>query len=79
MPITTTLLRQGDNYVLVLDSEMLKHLGVSPDNPAVSLTITGGSLVVTPIPDEERQQRFKEAMLRSIERHDNTFRRLAEE
>jgi hypothetical protein len=72
-----TLTRHGDRLALLLDQATLDSLGINADTP-VSVTVTGKSLVVTPIASEDRRRKFEEGMRDTFERYDDVFRKLAE-
>jgi hypothetical protein len=43
-----TLIKHGDDYLLVVDQAVLDHLGIGPDTP-LDYTVRDGALIVTPI------------------------------
>ena len=71
------LSKHGDELVLVLDRSLLEQLKID-EQTALEVTTDGRTLVVSPVPDEEREQRFKEALASTNERYGETLKRLAE-
>lgn len=72
-----TLERFGDSHALVLDEPILEMLGVGHDT-LLQLTISGGSLVVTPVNVGVGRAEI-DAVFDELEpRYGETLRRLAE-
>lgn len=42
------LQKRGNSHALVIDTALMEQLGISPDTP-LQLTVSGGSLVVSPV------------------------------
>ena len=72
-----TLERVGDSHALVLDEPILKMLGVSRYT-LLQLTISGGSLVVTPVNVGIGRAEIDAVFDELQPRYGETLRRLAE-
>ncbi len=72
-----TLSKHGNSCALVLDRELMELLGIEGGTP-LELRTDGRSLIVTPAPESDRDQRFDEALARINEDHADMLRRLAE-
>ena len=55
------LQKRGNSHALVIDKVLMEHLGISPET-LLQLTITGGSLVVTPLSIGAGKQKISEAI-----------------
>jgi hypothetical protein len=71
------LSRQGEEYVLILDPEIVNRLGIDPDTP-LDVSTQGDVLIVTPVRGEDRQRRFREALKKGKHRYARMLKRLAE-
>lgn len=70
------LTRHGNSLALVIDKGVLDILEIDADTP-LSVTTDGRSLVVTPVRDPERQQRFRTALAAVNRRYGRALKRLA--
>ncbi len=75
--MTKYLRKVGNSTALLLDKPILELLGVS-EGDAVNLTITNGSLVVTPVnPKPVSDEVFQECLDRVIDDWGDVLKRLA--
>jgi antitoxin component of MazEF toxin-antitoxin module len=71
------LRKVGNSTALLLDKPILELLGVE-DSARVQLTVTNGSLVVTPVdPEPVSNERFQECLDRVIQDWGSVLKRLA--
>ncbi|HEY5314604.1 MAG TPA: hypothetical protein VIK18_18875 [Pirellulales bacterium] len=73
----TKLSKLGDELVLKIDRSMIEQLSID-DNTPLELSIDGQSLILTPVRDEQRRERFEAALASTNERYSATLKRLAE-
>ncbi|MBE0416370.1 MAG: hypothetical protein IBX63_01215 [Coriobacteriia bacterium] len=72
------LVRHGNSRALVIDKALLEVMNLADDDE-VQVAINGDQLIITPVRrSDERQERFEQAVERTLERYDGLFRRLAE-
>lgn len=57
------LQKRGNSHALVIDTTLMEQLGISPDTP-LQLTVTGGSLVVSPVFSGAGPQKVTDALAR---------------
>lgn len=73
----TKLTPHGDGFALVLDNEVLELLDIDPETP-VEISIEGGALIVSPVRDEERRERFSRSLEKVNNKYGRMLKRLAE-
>jgi antitoxin MazE len=71
------LSKHGNSLALVIDRPILDLLKITEDTD-LEITTDGASLVVAPVRDAERRNRFKAALESTNQRYGNALRRLAE-
>lgn len=71
------LTRHGNSLALVIDRGVLDLLKIDEETP-ISISTDGRSLVLTPVPDPGRKERFRKAVKKVTRRYARAFRRLAE-
>jgi antitoxin component of MazEF toxin-antitoxin module len=71
------LSRHGNSLALVIDRSILDLLGIDEDTP-LEISTDGEALVVAPVRDKKRQDRFEQALASSNERFAKALKRLAE-
>lgn len=71
------LTRHGNSLALVIERGVLELLDIDVDTP-VSLTTDGKCLVVTPVRDAKRKERFGKALEKVNRRYRPALRRLAD-
>lgn len=71
------LTKHGNSLALVIDRPVLDLLKIDADT-ALEITTDGQVLVVTPVRDEERAERFRGAVDRANKRYGRMLKRLAE-
>jgi antitoxin component of MazEF toxin-antitoxin module len=59
--LTKKLQKRGNSHALVIDSVLMDQLGIGPDT-LLQLTVTGGSLVVTPVFSGAGPKKVKDAL-----------------
>ncbi|GMU57861.1 MAG: hypothetical protein AMXMBFR33_70070 [Candidatus Xenobia bacterium] len=72
-----TLTKHGNSYALIIERPIMELLGIDADTP-LSITTDGKALVIHPVHDEQRDERFRAALEKVNERHAGALRRLAE-
>ena len=70
------LTRHGNSAALILDSAILELLHISMKTP-LELATDGRNLIVSPIRQEKREQRFRSALEAVNRRHEKTLRAFA--
>lgn len=71
------LTRHGNSMALVIDRGVLDLLNIDKDTP-LEITTDGSVLVVSPIRDEARALRFREALNKTNRRYGRALKRLAD-
>lgn len=71
------LSKHGNSLALVIDRSVLDLLEINEDTP-LEISTDGESLVVSPVRDKKRRQRFEQALASSNERSSKALKRLAE-
>lgn len=70
------LTRQGNSAALIVDRALLELLGIDSDTE-LKVTVEGRRLIVEPLSDKERAERFKKVMEKTGRKNADLFRRLA--
>ena len=71
-----TLVKHGNSSALVIEKPILSLLGATADS-AFEVITDGKSLILTPIQDAVRHNRFRKAMEKTGKRYTKTFEELA--
>jgi antitoxin MazE len=71
------LSKHGDKLALVIDPSVLEQLGID-ENTSLEISTDGETLTVAPVRDEQRRQRFEQALKSTNERYGKALKRLAE-
>lgn len=71
-----TLTTHGNSAALVIDKAILELLGISMSTP-LKITTDGKSLIVSPLPNDKREKKFKTALGKVNALHGDTFRKLS--
>lgn len=71
------LTKHGNSLALVIERGVLDLLEIDAETP-LSLTTDGRCLIVTPVRDPERRERFRAALEKVNKRHSSALRRLAD-
>lgn len=71
------LTRTGNSVALVLDKPLLEQLGLD-ETSEVEISTNGELLVVTPVRDETREEKFRRSVEKITTRYAGVFRRLSE-
>jgi len=74
--IVKKLTRQGNSAALVIDKQLLDLLDFTQDTD-LKITVSGRKLIVEPLTNEERKQRFAEISKRDLKKNSELYRRLA--
>ena len=74
--IVKKLTRQGNSAALIIDRSLMDLLDIDSDTP-LKVTVEGRRLIVEPLGDEERAQKFKKVMEKTGRKNAELFRRLA--
>jgi antitoxin MazE len=72
-----TLTKHGNSYALVIDKPVLELLKITPETP-LEITTDGRTLVLSPVRDDERQERFQRALEETNGKFGGALRKLAE-
>jgi len=72
-----TLTRHGNSLALVIDRPVLDLLKIDGETP-LDISTDGQVLVITPVRDEQRRQKFRKALESANRRYGRALRRLAE-
>lgn len=70
------LTRTGNSVALVLDKPLLEQLGLD-ETSEVEVSTNGELLVVTPVRDAAREEKFRKAAEKIFAKYDGVFRRLS--
>ncbi len=71
------LVSHGNSAALVIDKPILELLHVDMDTP-LEITTDGKNLIISPVQNDKRAEKFKVAIERVNKRHAGTLKRLAE-
>lgn len=71
------LTTHGNSSALIIDKAILDLLNISQDT-ALEITTDGKNLIVSPVTNEEREKKFKEALTFVKKHHGKTLKKLAE-
>jgi antitoxin component of MazEF toxin-antitoxin module len=74
--IIKRLTRQGNSAALVIDKQLLDLLDFTQDTD-LKISVNGRQLIVEPLTDAERSERFEKAVKRTGQKNADLFRRLA--
>ena len=75
--MVTRLKDDGNHLSLEIPRHLLDQIGVGPDTP-VEISADGGRLIVAPVKDARRRERFDRAVEDMNRRYEKMFKRLAE-
>jgi antitoxin component of MazEF toxin-antitoxin module len=71
------LVKHGNSSALIIEKPILSLLGATPESEFEVVT-DGKSLILTPIQNAARHDRFREAVEKSGKRYSKTFKALAQ-
>ncbi len=71
------LTKHGNSMALVIDRSVLDLLKIDNDTP-LEVTTDGSVLIVTPVRDEVRAAKFREALENTHRKYGHALKRLAE-
>ena len=71
------LTKHGNSMALVIDRSVLDLLNIDDETP-LEISTDGSVLVISPVRDEARVARFREALEKVNRRYGRTLKRLAE-
>lgn len=71
-----SLVKHGNSSALVIEKPILSLLGATPESE-FEVTTDGKSLILTPVRDAARRDRFQKAMENIGKRYSKTFKELA--
>ena len=72
-----TLTRHGNSLALVIDRAVLGLLNIDAETP-LDISTDGQVLVITPVRDRRRREKFKKALESASRRYGRALKRLAE-
>ena len=70
------LTRQGNSAALIVDRAIMDLMDIDSDTP-LKLTVEGRRLIVEPLGEKERADKFKRVMEKTGQKNAELFRRLA--
>ena len=71
------LTKHGNSLALIIDRAVLDLLEINDDTP-LDITTDGQVLVVTPVRDETRREKFNNALRSANKKYGRALKRLAE-
>ena len=71
------LVSHGNSAALVIDKPILELLHVDMDTP-LEIATDGKNLIISPVQNDKRAEKFKVAVEKVNKRHARTLKRLAE-
>jgi antitoxin component of MazEF toxin-antitoxin module len=71
------LTKHGNSMALVIDKSVLDLLKIENDTP-LEVSTDGNVLIISPVRDETRATRFKEALERTNRKYSGALKRLAQ-
>lgn len=71
------LTKHGNSLALVIDRAILDLLEISAETH-LSISTDGESLIISPVRDPDRIERFEQALAQTNQRHARALKRLAE-
>jgi len=75
--VIKTLTSHGNSAALVIDKAILELLGISMSTP-LKITTDGKSLIVSPLPNVQHDEKFKAALNKVNMLHGDTLSKLGE-
>jgi antitoxin component of MazEF toxin-antitoxin module len=72
-----TLTKCGNSRALVIDKAVLDLLNITDDTP-LEISTDGKKLVIVPMPDAKRREKFSRALRRSDEKFGEAYKNLAD-
>ncbi|NPV80563.1 MAG: AbrB/MazE/SpoVT family DNA-binding domain-containing protein [Firmicutes bacterium] len=72
-----TLTTHGNSAALIIDKPILELLNITMNTP-LKIVTDGKNLIISPIDDVTREERFKSALAKINAEHESTLRKLAE-
>jgi len=70
-----TLTAHGNSAALIIDKAIMELLNITISTP-LKLVTDGKSLIISPLEDEEREDRFQVALQKVNANHDETLKKL---
>ncbi|GAW91340.1 AbrB/MazE/SpoVT family DNA-binding domain-containing protein [Calderihabitans maritimus] len=71
------LTAHGNSAALIIDKAILELLNITMDTP-LKITTDGKNLIISPMSDNDRGERFQQALNKVNAKHAATLKRLAE-
>lgn len=72
-----TLTTHGNSAALIIDKAILELLEITLTTPLKIIT-DGKSLIISPLKEDDREERFQTALAKVNANHDDTLRKLGE-
>lgn len=72
-----TLTAHGNSAALIIDKPILELLGITMETP-LKITTDGKSLVISPSPGSQREERFRRILEAVNAKHGATLKKLGE-
>lgn len=72
-----TLTKCGNSRALIIDKAVLDLLKITDDTP-LEISTDGKKLVIVPMPDGKRREKFSRVLKRSDEKFGKAYRNLAD-
>ena len=70
--------RHGNSLALVIDKSILELVRMDPAQPVEISTDDGRRLIISPVSDEKRRNKFRSALEAVNKRHAKSLKKLAE-
>jgi antitoxin MazE len=72
-----TLSKHGNSRALVIDKAVLDLLKITDDTP-LEISTDGKKLIIVPMPDAKRREKFSRVLKRSDEKFGEAYEKLAD-
>lgn len=76
MKLIKKLTKHGNSLALIIDRPVLDLLKIEVDTP-LEISTDGQVLIITPVADEERRDKFQRALNSANRKYGNALKRLA--
>ncbi|MBN1290122.1 MAG: AbrB/MazE/SpoVT family DNA-binding domain-containing protein [Actinobacteria bacterium] len=74
--MTKKLSKHGNSLALIIDRGVLDLLDIDADTP-LDISTDGEVLIISPVRDEERRQKFEETLRETNRKYGRTLKKLA--
>ena len=70
------MVSHGNSAALIIDKPILEILKIDMDTP-LEISTDGKNLIISPVQDEKREERFRAALQKVNRKHGKTLKKLA--